>query len=94
MKIKVIMRDHHSDNMNSKKGERDNPNSDKSPNDLKNIIKFKNLIEQNDLEELNNILENENIKEQTLSTGLNKALEQYRSNGNNIDIIDSLLKYL
>ena len=88
------MRDNQADNFSSlKKKDNDYQNSDKSNNDLKTIIKFKKLIDENDIEQLNYILERENIKEQTLSNGLNLALEQYRPNGNTIDIINSLLKY-
>ena len=50
-----------------------------------------NLYSTDIKEKVNKICE-ENIKEQTLSVGLNIALEQYRSSGNSIDIIDSLLK--
>lgn len=81
-----------SENLYSKKRDKDKDNTDKSNVELKTIIHFKNLIEENDIEELNTFLCEENIKEQTLSVGLNIALEQYRSSGNSIDIIDSLLK--
>jgi hypothetical protein len=90
------MRDNNQEILNLKKKDKDkentNKNQDKSNSDLKTIIKFKNLIEANDIEELNTFLGEEDIKEQTLSVGLNIALEQYRSSGNSIDIIDSLLK--
>ena len=87
------MRDNNPENLYSKKNkDKENTNQEKSNLELKTIIKFKNLIETNDIEELNTFLCEENIKEQTLSVGLNIALEQYRSSGNSIDIIDSLLK--
>ena len=85
------MKDSKSENLTLiKKKEYQNP--DKYNSDSKILITIKKFIEENDIEELNNILEKDDIKEQTLSQGLNIALELYRSNGNSIDIINSLLK--
>lgn len=89
-----MMRDHQQENFQSKKKEKEPQNQDPSQNDVKAMIKFKQSIEQNDIEELNRILQDDKItiKGQTLSNGLNIALEQYRSNGTTIEIIDLLLE--
>ena len=88
------MRDHQQENFQSKKKEKEPQNQDASQSDVKAMIKFKQSIEQNDIEELNRILQDDKItiKGQTLSNGLNIALEQYRSNGTTIEIIDLLLE--
>ncbi len=88
------MRDHQQENYHSKKKEKEIMNSDTPLNDVKGMMKFRQSIEQNDIEELNKILQDDKItiKGQTLSIGLNIALEQYRSNGNTIEIIDLLLE--
>jgi len=88
------MRDHQQDIIHSKKKEKESQILDASQNEVKAMIKFKHSIEQNDIEELNKILQDDKItfKNQTLSNGLNIAFEQYRSNGNTIEIIDLLLE--
>lgn len=89
-----MMRDHQQENFQLKKKEKETQNQDTSQNDVKAMIKFKQSIEQNDIEELNRILQDDKItiKGQTLSNGLSIALEQYRSNGTTIEIIDLLLE--
>lgn len=89
-----MMRDHQQENFQSKKKEKEQQNTDTSQNDVKAMLKFKQSIEQNDIEELTSILQDDkiNLKGQTLSNGLNIALEQYRSNGTTIEIIDLLLE--
>jgi hypothetical protein len=67
--------------------------SDKSTdNGVKNTVNLMKYIENGQVEEVNNILENECISKNTISAGLNKALQGYKSNGDMIDLIDSLLK--
>jgi hypothetical protein len=89
-----MMRDHQQENFQSKKKEKETQNLDTSQNDMKAMLNFKQSIEQNDIEELTRILQDDKItiKGQTLSNGLNIALEQYRSNGTTIEIIDLLLE--
>jgi hypothetical protein len=68
----------------------DNSSSD---NGVKTSLNLMKSIESNQVEEVNKILENESISKNTISAGLNKALQNYKSNSDMIDIIDSLLKY-
>ena len=58
---------------------------------VKTTMNFIRAIENNQIEELINILENESISKITLNAGLMKALQNYRSNSDMIDMIDALL---
>jgi hypothetical protein len=76
-----------------KLNDRDKDKEDKSPdNGVKNTVNLMKYIENGQVEEVNNILENESISKNTISAGLNKALQNYKSSGDMIDLIDSLLK--
>jgi hypothetical protein len=78
---------------NYKINDREKGGEDKSPdNGVKNTVNLMKYIENGQVEEVNNILENESISKNTISAGLNKALQNYKSNGDFIDLIDSLLK--
>lgn len=63
-------------------------------NDIKTAISFCKCIETQDIQELKKILNGASLKEQTLSSGLVKALEVYNSNNNKeiIEIINSLIE--
>jgi hypothetical protein len=78
---------------NYKINDREKEKEDKCPdNGVKNTVNLMKYIENGQVEEVNNILENESISKNTISAGLNKALQNYKSNGDMIDLIDSLLK--
>lgn len=65
-----------------------------SDNGVKNSMNLMKYIENGSVEDVNNLLENESISKHTLSACLSKALLNYRSNSDMIDIINSLLKYI
>ena len=65
--------------------------SGKESEGVKTTMSFIKAIENNQIEELINILENESISKITLNAGLMKALQNYRSNSDIIDMIDALL---
>jgi hypothetical protein len=79
--------------INNKTNDRERGGGDKSPdNGVKNTVNLMKYIENGQVEEVNNILENESISKNTISAGLNKALQNYKSNSDFMDLIDSLLK--
>lgn len=69
------------------------PSQREPENGIKNSLHFIKAIENYDVEELNNILENDTVSKVTINSGLIKALQNYRSNTDSIDIIDSLLNH-
>jgi hypothetical protein len=75
--------------LNDREKDKDDKTTD---NGVKNTMNLMKYIENGQVEEVNNILENEPISKNTISAGLNKALQNYKSNGDMIDLIDSLLK--
>jgi hypothetical protein len=59
-------------------------------------IAFFRLIEIQDIPEFKKILETENMKEQTLSSGIIRALDVYNDKNKTfiVEIINELIKYL
>ena len=62
-------------------------------NSVKNSLYLMKVIESVELSEVNRLLQIESISRNTISAGINKALQNYKQNSEMIYIIDSLLKY-
>lgn len=90
-----MMKDLNFKDLNGKEIYLFNKKKDKAQNhDIKTTISFLRFIENQDFHEVKKTLEKENIKEQTLSSGLVKALEVFndKNNTQSIEIINELIK--
>lgn len=79
---------HNNQHKETEGGERHNTDAS-----VKSTINLMKCIDNNQVEELNYILSHEGTSRMTLNTGLQKAVQSHRNNGEMLGIIKSLLRY-